>query len=119
MEDRDGGGVFFLSCSSHCIKVLIGLLGFLCGPSAAGSPGFGHVAAGSLPLSGGLCWVDSILRGRLARQAGAVHDVSVQHLQQQVVQRHHVLHLHAVQVVHAFVATNAKQSQVLDGPVKP
>lgn len=30
--------------------------------------------------------------------------MSVQHLQQQVVQRHFVLALHAVEVLHAFVA---------------
>lgn len=33
-----------------------------------------------------------------------VEAVSVQHLQQQVVQRHFVLALHAVEVLHAFVA---------------
>lgn len=38
-----------------------------------------------------------------------MHDVSVQHLQQQVVQRHDVLHLHAVQVVHAFVTAHWKK----------
>lgn len=33
--------------------------------------------------------------------------VSVQHLQQQVVQRHFVLALHAVKVLHAFVAAGS------------
>lgn len=41
------------------------------------------------------------------RQTGAVHDVSVQHLQEQVIQRNHLLHLHAVQVVHAFVTADS------------
>ncbi len=41
------------------------------------------------------------------RQTGAVHDVSVQHLQKQVIQRNHLLHLHAVEVVHAFVTTDS------------
>lgn len=58
----------------------------------------------SLPLVGGL------LLGGLARQTGAVHNVGVQHLQQQVIQRHHVLQLHAVEVVHAFVAAQFKES---------
>ena len=38
-----------------------------------------------------------------------MHDVGVQHLQQQVVQRHHVLHLHAVEVVHALVAAEERE----------
>jgi len=34
--------------------------------------------------------------------------MSVQHLQEQVIQRNHLLHLHAVQVVHAFVTTDGQ-----------
>lgn len=47
------------------------------------------------------------LLGGSAGQTGAVHDVGVQHLQQQVIQRHHIFHFHAVEVVHAFVAEMA------------
>lgn len=75
-----------------------GLLGFACVPGAAGGPSRDLPQVGALRRG-----------GRLARQAGAVHDVGVQHLQQQVVQRHHVLHLHAVEVVHAFVAAQLRR----------
>lgn len=34
--------------------------------------------------------------------------MSVQHLQEQVIQRNHLLDLHAVQVVHAFVTTDGQ-----------
>lgn len=44
------------------------------------------------------------MRPRLRRPFWSVDVVSVQHLQQQVVQRHFILALHAVKVLHAFVA---------------
>lgn len=53
--------------------------------------------------------VPGLLLQRLARQTGAVHDVGIQHLQQQVIQRHHVLHFHAVEVVHAFVTARLER----------
>lgn len=72
----------------------------------------GGSSAVPLRLSGGV-WL-----GGAAGQAGAVHDVGVQHLQQQVVQRDHVLHLHAVQVVHAFVAAQSRDSGDIRSEVK-
>lgn len=35
--------------------------------------------------------------------------MGIQHLQQQVIQRYHVLPLHAVEVVHAFVAAQGEE----------
>lgn len=44
-------------------------------------------------------------------QTWAVHYVCIEHLQKQVIQRHYLLHLHAVQVVHTFV-TEARENSV-------
>ena len=49
--------------------------------------------------------------GHIVGQPGAVHDVGIQHLQEQVIQGHHVLHLHAVEVVHAFVTAGTEISR--------
>lgn len=90
----------------HCTWILIRLLRFTSASSAAGSPGIWGAITTAVWPSGSLPPVPGLLLGRVARQTGAVHDVGIQHLQQQVVQRHHVLHFHAVEVVHAFVAAH-------------
>lgn len=61
--------------------------------AAAGAAGVGRV---SVTLGPGLRWFD-----------WAMDALSIQHLQQQVVQRHFVLTLHAVEVLHAFVAAGS------------
>lgn len=94
---------------SHWIWILIWLLGFTSGSSAAGSPGVWGATGRALgPTGRHLRLIRGLLLTGSARETGAVHDVSVQHLQQQVVQRHHVFHLHAVKVVHAFVTAHWK-----------
>lgn len=85
-------------------------------PPAAGAPRT-RGAAGA--LGGRPCQLCQVLLRGPAREAGAVHDVGVQHLQQQVIQRHHVLHLHGVQVVHAFVAAQLFQKGRQEPSVTP
>lgn len=70
------------------------------------------MAIPGLVLGGGgrRVWVLVVVRDRLRarrgrRLAAAAADVGLQHLQQQVVDQHHVLPLHGGQVVHAFVTT--------------
>lgn len=87
------------SCESK--EVICWLLGFT--SSAAGSPGIWRAATRAVRPSRNLPLVHRLLLGRLAWQTGAVHDVGIQHLQQEVIQRHHVLHFHAVEMVHALV----------------
>lgn len=43
-------------------------------------------------------------------QTWAVHDMGIEHLQEQVIQRHNLLHFHAVQVVHTFVAAGSDKN---------
>lgn len=85
------------------MRILLWLLGFTSASSAAGSPSIRGAASRAGGLSRGILLLGSV------RQPRAVHDVGVQHLQQQVVQRHNVLHFHAVEVVHAFVTTHLKR----------
>ncbi len=93
------------------VKILIRLLRFTSTFSATGSPGIWGASTGAVRPSMGLPLVPGFLLGGAARETGAVHDVGIQHLQQQVIQRHHVLHFHAVEVVHAFVAAHMKRKK--------
>ncbi len=55
-------------------------------------------------VSGGAGRLSVSLGPALGCSVWPLDAVSVQHLQQQVVQRHFVLALHAVEMLHAFVA---------------
>lgn len=74
------------------LGILVALLG-----SYAGAFGREGLPLGLSPGLGHLAW--------------GVDPVSVQHLQEQVVQRHFVLTLHAAQVLHAFVATERREEE--------
>jgi len=85
-----------------------------------GRPGRSSAADDGSTVPGAQLWgagaaasAAAAARGTGGRLDGAVEAVGVQHLQQQVVEGHLVLALHAVQMLHAFVAvaeTNARSS---------
>lgn len=50
-------------------------------PAAAGAPGAGGAAGMAVVLSGRPGWLCQVLLGGPVRQAGAVHDVGIQHFQ--------------------------------------
>lgn len=62
---------------------------------------------GQLALAG-------LLRGPAHGVGGCVQAMGLQHLQQQVVQGHHVLALHVVQMFHTFVTTEDTERTTLD-----
>lgn len=59
------------------------------------------------PRGGHLALVQ-FLHGDAPVAARGAQAVGIQHLQQQVVERHHVLALHTVQMLHAFVTVGGK-----------
>lgn len=59
------------------------------------------------PWGGHLALVQ-LLHGDVPAVARGAQAVGIQHLQQQVIERHHVLALHVVQVLHAFVTVGGK-----------
>lgn len=64
---------------------------------------------------GGQLALVHLLHGRAPSAGRGVQAVGVQHLQQQVVERHHVLALHAVQMLHAFVTAGRGGGHKEDG----
>lgn len=71
------------------------------GAVVAGMWAWAAVSDGSAPYT---ATFTASLRPGLGRPFRALDAVCIQHLQQQVVKRHSVLALHAVEMLHAFVA---------------
>lgn len=67
-----------------------------------------------------MLWILLLVRERVRARRGrrltaaAAGGVGVQHLQEEVVHQHHILPLHAGEVVHAFVATQRSDTKPLN-----